>query len=91
MTEVVTIGVFGACTMVIGWASWKYRQRRRQSGALSGMLSVADNVFHPEAARAVEIREIQKQLPETIPAPSGKRTETCSNASSSARSRVSDV
>lgn len=62
--EVISILVVAAITLllVLVWLNDR-RMRRKSSTPLSGMLTSFDQVFHPEAAQATEIREIQRELP----------------------------
>ena len=45
------------------------RKKRGEHRAMSGVIGTFDEVFHPEAARAMEIREMQQQLPDEAPTP----------------------
>lgn len=62
--EVITILVVVAIIvlLVMVWLNDR-RMRRKSSTPLSGMVASFDQVFHPEAAKATEIREIQRELP----------------------------
>ncbi len=48
---------------------WYLDSRRRKRGdkTLGGVFGAFDEVFHPEAANAAEIREIQEELPAPSP------------------------
>lgn len=62
--EIVTILVVAAIVILIATIGFFDRKRRRKDGSvLSGMVGTFDEVFHPEAARATEIREVQRELP----------------------------
>lgn len=62
--ELVTILVVVAIAILIATIGVSDRRRRRKNGSvLSGMVGTFDEVFHPEAARATEIREVQRELP----------------------------
>lgn len=71
-SEIVTIAVIAAVVALLTfvWVADK-RRTKRQGGktAISGIVGTLDEAFHPEAARATEIREIQQELPAEAPAP----------------------
>ncbi|GAB2568181.1 hypothetical protein [Leucobacter ruminantium] len=68
--EMITLGVIIAVVGLLWTVGVRDRRRRRREGSmLSGMISVFDQAFHPEAARASEIREIQRELPAEAPSP----------------------
>ncbi len=48
---------------------WYLDSRRRKRGdkTLGGVFGAFDEVFHPEAAKAAEIREVQEELPAPSP------------------------
>lgn len=64
--EIITLGALAALAMLLV-SVWQFDRRRRgrESGrsATSGIVGGFDQVFHPEAAHAAEIREVQKELP----------------------------
>lgn len=68
--EVITV-LIAAGVIALLATVWRIdRSRRTRDGSvLSGTVSAFDNVFHPEAARAAEIREIQRELPAEVPTP----------------------
>lgn len=69
--ELVTVLALGAFAVLLA-AVWQVDMRRKKRGsyrAMSGVMGTFDEVFHPEAARATEIREIQQELPADAPAP----------------------
>ena len=70
-SEVITVAAV-ASVVVLLMVVWQVnRKRKRPSGsATSGVLDSFDEVFHPEAAKAMEVREIQHELPTEAPAPS---------------------
>ena len=72
LSEIVTIAVIAAVVILLAgvWVADK-RRAKRQGGktAISGIVGTFDEAFHPEAARATEIREIQQELPAEAPAP----------------------
>ena len=43
--------------------------RRKGGTPLSGAVASLDQIFRPEAAKAMEIREIQREIPADAPAP----------------------
>lgn len=62
--ELVTLVVVLAIVALLATIGVSDRRRRRKDGSvLSGMVGTFDEAFHPEAARATEIREIQRELP----------------------------
>ncbi|GAA1613093.1 hypothetical protein [Leucobacter chromiireducens] len=69
-SEVITV-LIAAGVIALLVTVWRIdRSRRTRDGSvLSGTVSAFDNVFHPEAARAAEIREIQRELPAEAPSP----------------------
>lgn len=69
-TEVITLLVGSAVILGITLIGMHDRKRRKRDGTvLSGMVGAFDEVFHPEGARAAEIREVQQKLPAENPAP----------------------
>lgn len=69
-SEVVTVAAIIAVVLLLVFVGVNDRRRRRKDGSvLSGMVSTFDDAFHPEAARATEIREIQRELPAEAPTP----------------------
>lgn len=69
--EVITVAVLTAFALllVMVWVTDRRRKKRGEHTAMSGVVGTFDEVFHPEAARAMEIREVQQQLPEEAPTP----------------------
>lgn len=62
--ELVTLLIIVAIVALLVAVGRHDRRRRHTDGsALSGMVGTFDEVFHPEAARATEIREVQRELP----------------------------
>lgn len=71
-SEIVTVLVVAAVVVIlIGVGVADQRRTKRQGGrpAISGIVGTFDQAFHPEAARAAEIRETQQELPAEAPAP----------------------
>lgn len=69
--ELVTLLVVIVIVVLLATIGVCDRRRRRKDGSvLSGMVGTFDEVFHPEAARAAEIREVQRELPAEDSAPS---------------------
>lgn len=69
-SEVVTVAAVAAFVVLLAVVWQVDRKRKRPSGsATAGVLGGFDEVFHPEAARAMEVREIQHELPTEAPAP----------------------
>ncbi|MBK0421577.1 hypothetical protein JD292_05775 [Leucobacter sp. CSA2] len=70
--ELITVVALAAFAMLL-LSVWQFdRRRRRQESqgaggsggsAAAGIFGSCDEVFHPEGARASEIREIQRELP----------------------------
>ncbi|MBF9335026.1 hypothetical protein G3N30_01855 [Microbacterium lacticum] len=70
-SELVTLLVVVAVVILIVTIGVHDRRRRRKDGSvLSGMVGTFDEAFHPEAARAIEIREVQRELPAENSTPS---------------------
>lgn len=68
--EVVTVAALIAFVLLLVFVGVHDRRRRRRDGSvLSGMVSTFDEAFHPEAVRALEIREVQRELPAEAPTP----------------------
>ena len=70
--EVITVAALIAFVilLVVIWGIDRRRRggaRRGCGGAMSGIVGTFDEIFHPEAARAVEIREVQRELPAEAP------------------------
>lgn len=69
--EMITVAALLAvglllCTVGIADRRRRHRPGRHRSGARSamgGVLGTFDDAFRPEAARAAEIREVQRELP----------------------------
>ena len=71
-SETITIAVLAAFALLllaIGIADHRRTRRRAGRPKVSGILGSIDDVFHPEAARAIEIREVQRELPAEAPTP----------------------
>ncbi len=69
--EVITVAllaVFALLLVAVGFID-RRRKKRGEHRAMSGVIGTFDEVFHPEAARAMEIREVQQQLPDETPTP----------------------
>lgn len=74
--EIITLILLGALVLLL-LAMWGVDRRRRKRGehrAVSGVIGAFDEVFHPEAARALEIREVQRELPAEMPTPDSNAT-----------------
>lgn len=69
--EVMTVVVLGALVLLFVWLWLRDRKAKRNGEAqpISGVMSVFNEAFSPEAARAAEIREIQNELPAEAPTP----------------------
>ena len=69
--EVITVALLAtfALLLVMVWVTDRRRKKRGEHTAMSGVVGTFDEVFHPEAARAMEIREVQQQLPDEAPIP----------------------
>lgn len=67
LTVVVIGGFVLLCTVL--WILDARRTRRlgKSGSATAGAVGGIDDVFHPEAARASEIREVQRELPAEAP------------------------
>lgn len=66
--EIITVGAIVLVALLIAAAGWLNRGRRRASGTLTGgFTGIADELFHPSAANAREILEIQDELPAPAP------------------------
>lgn len=88
--ELVTILVIVAIVILIATIGIFDRKRRRKDGSvLSGMVGTFDEVFHPEAARATEIREIQRELPAEDSTP-GDPIESSATITISIRTQIGD-
>lgn len=88
--ELVTILVVVAIVILIATIGVFDRRRRRNNrSVLSGMVGTFDEVFHPEAARAAEIREVQRELPAENATP-GDPLEPNGTITISIRSQVGD-
>lgn len=62
--ELITVLVGVAFVLLLVVVGLNDRRMRRKSNTpLSGMVASFDQAFHPEAAKAMEIREIQRELP----------------------------
>ena len=80
--EIITLVLLGALVLLL-LAVWDIDRRRKKRGehrAMSGVIGTFDEVFHPEAARAMEIREVQRELPEEMPSPDSNATNSANAA-----------
>ena len=80
--EIITLVLLGALVLLL-LAVWGVDRRRRKRGehrAVSGVIGTFDEVFHPEAARALEIREVQRELPAEMPTPDSNATNAANPA-----------
>lgn len=71
-SELVTVIVIVAVTVLlvaVGVIDHRRTKRRGGRSPVSGLVGTFDEVFHPEAARAAEIREVQQELPADAPTP----------------------
>ncbi|MBX3068486.1 MAG: hypothetical protein KF867_04155 [Cryobacterium sp.] len=71
-SEVVTVLGLVSVTAILIWI-WLRDRRTREPGkrtAISGALGAINEVFHPEAAQASEILEVEQELPPDAPVPS---------------------
>lgn len=69
--EIITVLAVVAFIALLVWV-WLRDRRAKRNGdhqAMSGMVTVFNEAFHPEAARAAEIREVQQELPAEAPTP----------------------
>lgn len=64
--EIITIAALAAFALLL-LSVWQFDRRRRGrstgGSTMSGVVGGFDLAFHPEAARAAEIREVQRELP----------------------------
>lgn len=69
--EIITVVILGAFFSLLVWLWLRDRKAKRNGEAqpISGIMSVLNEAFSPEAARAAEIREIQNELPAEAPTP----------------------
>jgi len=68
--ELITVVVLGAVVLLLVTVWVNDRRIRRRSGTpLSGAIASFDEAFHPEAAKAMEIREVQQELLGDAPLP----------------------
>ncbi|MDQ1084722.1 MULTISPECIES: hypothetical protein [Microbacterium] len=72
--EIITVLLVTAAITLMVSVGIADRRRRRRDGsgprsALSGTISTFDEAFHPAAARAAEVREIQREVFLDAPAP----------------------
>ena len=70
-SEIITVLVITGVVAILVWV-WLRDRKAKKSGthqAMSGMVGVFNEAFHPEAARAAEIREVQQELPAEAPTP----------------------
>ncbi len=68
--ELVTVVAIVTFVFILVFVGVNDRKRRRKDGSvLSGIVGTFDEAFHPEAARASEIREVQRELPAEAPTP----------------------
>lgn len=80
--EIITLVLLGALVLLL-LAMWGVDRRRKKRGehrAVSGVIGAFDEVFHPEAARALEIREVLRELPAEMPTPDSNGTNAASAA-----------
>ncbi len=69
--EIITVVVIAAFIALLVWVWLRDRKAKRngEHQAASGMVSVFNEAFQPQAARAAEIREVQQELPAQAPIP----------------------
>lgn len=68
-SELITLLVIAAVLVLLVAVGLNDRRLRRVgSTPLSGAFTAIDQVFHPEAAKAMEIREVQREIPADAPA-----------------------
>ncbi len=69
--ELITVALLAAFALLLVAVSIIDHRRKKhgEHRAMSGVIGTFDEVFHPEAARAMEIREMQQQLPDEAPTP----------------------
>lgn len=64
--EIITVAALLAFALLL-LGVWIVDRRRRHAGdtrsPLSGVLGMMDEVFRPETARVVEVREVEQELP----------------------------
>lgn len=71
LNELVTVLIVVTIVTLLAAIGVHDRRRRRKDGSvLSGMVGTFEEAFHPEAARATEIREVQRELPAENSTPS---------------------
>lgn len=73
-TEIITVLAIIAAIALMTYVGIADRKRRKRDGAgarsaLSGSIGTFDEAFHPSAARAAKIREVQQVMPAESPAP----------------------
>lgn len=69
--EIITVLAMAAFLGLLVWV-WLCDRKAKANGehqAMSGMVSVFNEAFHPEGARAAEIREVLQELPAEAPSP----------------------
>ena len=75
LVTVIAIAAVTALLITVGLIDHRRTKRRGGRSPVSGMVGSFDEVFHPEAARAAEIREVQQELPADAPSPGDPLTE----------------
>lgn len=67
VNEMITVAAVLAVGLLLCTVGIADRRRRRHGAgnrsAMGGVLGTFDDAFRPEAARAAEIREVQRELP----------------------------
>lgn len=70
--EALTLALLGAVILAITPVAMLHRQHVKRSGGpspLSGALGAIDEVFHPSAEQAMEVREAEQEVPAPAPLP----------------------
>lgn len=92
-SEIITLVALAAFALLL-IAVWDVDRRRikREGGRtpMSGVMGTFDEVFHPEAARAMEIREVQQELPAEAPTPGDPRATVARTPSGGSRDEARD-
>ncbi len=91
--EIITLVLMGALVLLLllVWSVDRRRKKRGEHRAVSGVIGTFDEVFHPEAARALEIREVQRELPAEMPTPDSNAANPAKAAGSAHHGRPADT
>ncbi len=82
--EVITIAVLTVAVIAITVVAVMHRRYAKRNGGrspLSGALGAIDEVFHPSAGRAMEVREAEQEVPTPAPLPGEPNWDVVENNS----------